>query len=62
MRRYRSWQELAEGDRKVARGIERLEPVGLLSDPMGVSLLAGFNFGFGYDFSHGYKSDSGVTA
>ena len=41
-----------------------VEPLGLLSDPMGVSLLAGFDFGFGfgYGFSHGYKSGSGVTA
>nr|WP_311144568.1 hypothetical protein [uncultured Porphyromonas sp.] len=38
----------------------RQKPLGLLSDPMGVSLLAGF--GFGYDYGYGYKSGSGVTA
>ena len=39
MRRHRNWQELAEGDRKVVEGKRRRQkPVGLLSDPMGVSL------------------------
>ena len=37
-----------------------VEPVGLLSDLLGVSLLAGF--GYDFDFGHGYKSGSGVTA
>ena len=61
MRRHRNWQELAEGDRKVVEGKRRRQkPVGLLSDPMGVSLFAGF--GFGYDVSYSYKSGSGVTA
>ena len=42
----------------------RQKPVGLLSDPMRVSLLAGFGYGYGYDFDfgYGYKSGSGVTA
>ena len=42
----------------------RQKPVGLLSDPLGVSLLADFDFGYGYgyDFSYSYKSGSGVTA
>ena len=56
MRGHRSWQELAEA---IGCSRRRQKPVGLLSDPMGVSLLAGygFDFGYGYGFGTAIKAD-----